>query len=192
MTGMIGRALPRWIAASCAIAFIVTAGPLRAQDHSDDFAIRLSGIVNALDIFFSMPLHEWNREVVRLPNVARDDIFGSIERGLGVRFGAGGFTGTLEPDFETAAALSCLRITFETARPFSEDRLAAIEDDKIKPMMETLSLRYDSEYALESTDEGMMFTMFITRKGQPDCLIYNQAGLGSPFAFRNSGFQIFG
>lgn len=174
MTGMIGRAVPRCVAALCTIVFFTSAEPLRAQDDSDGFASRLSGIVNALDIFFSMPLHEWNREVVRLPNVAQDDIFGSVERGLGVRFGAGGFTGTLEPDYETTAALSCLRITFETARPFDEDRLTAIEEDKIKPMMETLSLRYDTTYALESSDAGMVFTMFITRRNQPDCLIYNQ------------------
>jgi len=171
---MIGRPLPRCITASFAIAFIVAAGPLHAQADSDGFASRLSGIVNALDIFFSMSLHEWNSEVVRLPNVAQDDIFGSVERGLGVRFGAGGFTGTLEPDYETAASLSCLRITFETARPFSADRLTAIEEDKIKPMMETLSLRYDTTYALDSSDTGMVFTMFITRRNQPDCLIYNQ------------------
>ena len=171
MTGIGGRALPKTVIAAVVLMLTVTAGPVRAQED-DGFAIRLSGIVNALDIFFSMPLNEWNREIVRLPNVGPDGIFGSLERGLGVRFKAGGFMGLLEPDFETPQALSCLRIVFETARQFTDERITAIEEDKIKPMMRSLSTRYDSEYALYSSEKGMSFTMFITRKGESDCQLY--------------------
>ncbi|MEQ9488605.1 MAG: hypothetical protein RIM72_06390 [Alphaproteobacteria bacterium] len=161
----------------CLAAVTFLASPGKTQEDDGGFADNLAGIVNALDIFFSMPLNEWNREIVRLPNVAREDIFGSIERGLGVRFGAGSFVATLEPDFETPAALTCLRIVFETTRAFSADRLSTIENDKIKPMMETLSLRYGAEYALQDIDPGILFTLFITRRDGGDCQIYDQVKL---------------
>lgn len=180
MTGIVGKLVPRMVVGALVLGLLFTATPLRAQDDDGGFAVRLSGIVNALDIFFSMPLQEWNSEIVRLPNVGPNGIFGSVERGLGVRFRAGGFMGILEPDFVTPEGLSCLRIIFQTSRPFTEDRINAIEEDKIKPMMETLSLRYDSEYALESSEQGMTFTMFITRKGEPDCLIYDEVKLIHP------------
>jgi len=186
MTGLICGIRTTLCAVFCVAALALSVPPAQAQDDDGGFAENLTGIVNALDIFFSMPLREWNYEIVRLRNVGRDGIFGSIERGLGVRFGAGGFMATLEPDFETPAGLSCLRIVFETTRAFSTGRLAAIEDDKIKPMMEKLSLRYDAEYALKDTEPGVLFTLFITRKNVADCRIYNEVRLDIPL-YRNAG-----
>ncbi len=156
-------------------ALAVVTSPVLAQEDDGGFADNLAGIVNALDIFFSMPLNEWNYEIVRLPNIRRNDIFGSIERGLGVRYDAGGFSVTLEPDFQTPEKLSCLRIEFETPRAFSDARLSTIEEDKIKPMMETLSRRFDATYALKSVNPGILFTLFITRLGDDGCRVYDQA-----------------